>query len=211
MPLGGTRTLLSVRTAVRMATKTESVQQSGLLEPTLTNYIHEAVCLVRALARHSLKEFYRQEAAVTLAASVDISAMNVFDIATMRLVAPDGKSVDILPRNLYNQMIQLHTFPTGEWIATVTTKADNTFSLLVGGAAAPTGSATLAYERNPTKVTTDASVLDIPDHLAPIVTDFTALAVWRKLKQQPDAEVSQRISAFIKEQVADEKLAVEKR
>jgi hypothetical protein len=213
MPLGASTTLLTVRTNVRMVTKTESVQESGLLEPTLTTLIHEAILLVRSLARHSLKDFYRTDKPITLGATVDLATLNIsiFDISSCKLTLDSDKSaIDIVNRNVYNQMLQLHSFATGQWIATITTVDSGTWSLLVGGAASPSGAATLAYERNPAKVTTDANVLDIPDHLIPITVDFASLAVWRKLKQQPPQDVSQRVRGFIEEQLRDEKLKTEK-
>lgn len=204
MPLGATKTLLVVRSNVRAITGTQMVQMSGLLEPMLTDFIHDSILLIRGLSRHSLKHFYYQEAAIVLAASVDISAMNIFDLLSMRLTLDADKSqIPIVPRNIYGNMLRLHTFSTGQWIATVSTTSGGTFSLLVGGAASPTGAATLAYERNPTKVITDANVLDMPDHLIPIVTDVTCLTVWRKKNQQPQADVLTRVRAFTDEQLRD--------
>jgi hypothetical protein len=204
MPLGATSTLLAVRSKIRTLTGTQSVQFSGLLEPTLTDYIDDSVKLVRGLARHALRQFYYTEATVTLAASVDISSMNIFDLMTIRLtLASDNSQIPVLPRNVYGNMLRLHTFLTGQWIATVSTTSGGTFSLIVGGASSPTGSATLAYERNPAKVIVDASVLDIPDHLIPIVEDMTCLTVWRGKNQQPPADVLQRVRTFTDEQLRD--------
>lgn len=204
MPLGATSTLLAVRSKIRAVTGTQSVQLSGLLEPTLTDYIDDSIKLVRGLARHALRQFYYTEASVTLAASIDLSALNIFDLMTMRLMlASDNSQIPILPRNVYGNMLQLHTFSTGQWIATVSTTSGGTFSLIVGGAASPAGAATLAFERNPAKVTADASVLDIPDHLIPIVQDMTCLTIWRGKNQQPQADVLQRVRTFTDEQLRD--------
>lgn len=204
MPLGATSTLLIVRSNVRAITGTQSVQMSGLIEPALTDYINEAVRLVRGFARLSLRHFYYTEVSITLAASVDLSAYNIYDITTMRLVlAANSSQIPILIRNVYNNMLQLHTFATGQWIATMTTSGAGTWSLLVGGAATPAGSATLAYERNPAKATTDATVLDIPDQYIPIVTDMACLTVWRSQNKQPQADILQRVRLFTDEQLRE--------
>jgi hypothetical protein len=204
MPLGATSTLLIVRSNVRAITGTESVQISQLLEPTLTDYINDAVKLVRGFARLSLRHFYYTEASISLGASVDLSSMNIYDITTARLVlASDNTQIPILNRNVYNNMLQLHTFATGQWIATLSTSSGGTWSLFVGGAATPAGTATLAYERNPARVIADASVLDIPDQYIPIVTDIACLTVWRSQNKQPQADVLQRVRLFTDEQLRE--------
>jgi hypothetical protein len=210
MPLGATSTLLVVRSNVRAITLTQSVQFSGLLEGTLTDLINDAVRLVRGLARNSLRNFYYTEFAATIAASIDLSSINIFDPTSMRLVLnSDNSQIPIVPRNVYNNMLQLHTFTTGQWIATLTTTAAGTFGLLVGGAATPAGAGTLAFERNPTKATADATVLDIPDQLVPIVQDIACLNVWRSQNKQPLADVLQRVRLFTDEQLRGTRLTKE--
>jgi hypothetical protein len=126
----------------------------------------------------------------------------------MRLSLDSDKSqVPILKRNVFNNMLAVHSFATGQWIASVATQGtSSTFSLMVGGAASPAGSATLAYERNPANITIDTDTMDIPDHLIPMVVDMSCLSVWRSLNQQPVAEVLQRVRTFTEEHLRSVRL-----
>jgi hypothetical protein len=198
-------TLLKVKSEVRAQTSTISQQESGVIELQLNDLVHHALTNVRSALDRLVDDFYRVEISVTpgtpssgLYTCTVLSAGTVWDLNKVSLWEGTLKEIPIYPRRQFDGLRSIYTstdFGTTKGIATIFTLAAGTIQILVFSQAASLTGLNLIALRPPTKETTDANTVDLPDRWVPLAIDHCTMLVFRRLAKQPPAEVEGRVTA----------------
>lgn len=211
--LATTTTLAALKAIIRDRTGTLDVQDSELIDTTMTNLVHQAIMTVRTLAGPFLDLAYNTDTTVTAevtSKAIDISA---FDIADVNVISLYGCLYDVVhgPIPIYglsqfNAECKSYANNPTALFATITnmvvTGNDKVLAIkLFVGSGVALGTLTFTYPRNPRKVVIETDLIDIPERYVQTVADIAAIMVCEKFGKEPRASVTARASALMQSMV----------
>ena len=177
-----------------------------MIDAQLEDIIHQSVMMVRSLLGRSIDEYYRRKvtlASISLSSSFGSTSLATYPITDPMRISiwdPALKEVPVVPQERFSAIRTLYTMSTTQGIATVYQDggASNAFTLaILTGAVSPVTTLQMTYLAAPSKPATDATYIDLPDHVVPMMLDTAVVQVFRKLSKQPPVEVEQRLQASV--------------
>lgn len=218
VPVGVNTTLAQFKERVRAQSNTISPQESGVIEPELTNLIHAAVVQIRATLDKLVDQHYAITETVTEDSNlIDISTKDISDINRITLYDATHGAVPLVTSSDFDSLLTVfkNTTLATEYlfgcVKNILSGGDNKLCIKTarGTSKATPGTLTLTYPRNPVKATLEAGKIDLPEKYIPAAQDLATTMVYRKLMKTPPVDVDRRLSAFMQAQAAMLGLKVE--
>jgi hypothetical protein len=210
-PLAVTTTLKSFRTQVRAATGAIDPQTSSLLDLTLNDLVHQSVMMVRVIGARALDPLYQtQSTAVTEAAGlVTANTLDAIDGSRFTLYDSVDGDIPIVPSEQFYGLRSLYSSSdlASAIFAHLRSKTDGAITFEIYRGSSETKDAgsttTVMYFRAPSKATTDAAMIDLPESYIPIAIDVATVMAFRLLGKVPPTDLERRVKDFISMKISE--------
>jgi hypothetical protein len=222
MGLSNDWNLARVKGQIKAQTSSLSQQESGMVEGQLNDTFHQSLLSVRSALDILVDDEYRIVGSDTTVPGTfstsssgytdntgdPIAAGTVFDMNPSKLslfgVTQFSGEIPIFPKKKFDALRSvLRTyntdFATTKGIATVYSTTIGTVVIAVYGNPTATTAPTFnfVYLRQPTRETTDANTVDIPDRWVPLVIDHCTAQIFKKLSKTVPQDIEGRMRADV--------------
>jgi len=199
VPLNPVTTVKQARANVRARCRAEIPQKSKLLTKQVDDAIYDAMVYVKQVFKDQLWQFYWTDEVVTQTSNViDISALVIEDIESMSLVDSSLGKIEIYAPDFYEEYLNNADSTTlaSTLMAKVTNTAADTklgITIYKGSSLGAFATLTLTYQRIPTRFSTAADKLDIPENFVSIVKDKAIQDILSALGINPPPDIAKRL------------------
>ena len=222
MGLSNDWSLARVKAQVRAQTSLLSQQESGLIESQLNDLVHESVLSVRGALDILVDDEYRIVGSDTTVpgtfstsssgysdnSSDPIAAGTVYDLNPSKLslfgVTQYSGEIPIFSKKKFDALrsvLRTNTsdFAVTKGIATIYSTTTGTVVIAVYGYPTANTAPTFnfIYLRQPTRETTDANTIDVPDRWVPLVIDHCTAQIFKRLSKAVPQDIEARLKADV--------------